>query len=254
MNSHVAAFIASAKQELAPYLDCTGLCIYSAAESVRENNPVAYWGFNPGQDPTVEDCTHWTIEEFLDKFPEQHLSLIDNQEWPNARRGTKAGTNGRKEFAGHHPVGRSPYQKGVRHLLEQIGCADAVVTNFLFLQSSKANAFKFGDPKTKSLVEKCWRVHKSIFRITNPRVIITTAGVVEYLKYYRLMELVKECEMDSGYSNWKCVLYRSTMGCVIQAPHMSYWGGCITNSGSKVAIRSNAAVRWIVEKAKASIA
>jgi hypothetical protein len=237
-RSPVLEFLQQAKLELAQYLDCTGLLIYSNVDTLR-SNAVIYWGFNPGQDPDVQHETNWKIQDALDYFPTQSESLIDVQRWPNTNGGIVVYENGTRRYKVEYKTGMAPYQRGVRHLLETIQHPDALVTNYIFVQSRCMESLA----ETDELVARCWRVHELIFQITQPQVLITTAGVVASMRRHRLVSLVLEevCPVPSGYANWRCKVWKGQRFVVIETPHMSYWGNSIHTKGEE-------AVRWVSEK------
>jgi hypothetical protein len=68
-NAIASEFVALSERVMKPYLDCVGLLVYSPAATLRPDNRVMYWGYNPGQDPCIKDETHWTILEAIEKFP-----------------------------------------------------------------------------------------------------------------------------------------------------------------------------------------
>jgi hypothetical protein len=223
---------------LKPYLDRFGLLVYSPAATLRPDNRVMYWGYNPGQCPCIHDETHWTIRKSIEGFPTQ-ICLINEQRWPNARMGTSV-VDGEERYAQHHGTGRAPYQCGVRHILRVAGHPDALVTNFLFFQTRSVEHLR----PTKEQIDCCWQVHKFLMQKTKARVLITTAGVAREICRSGLMDL---CEVDrrpSGYGRWNCKLYenRSGLPAVITAPHMSYWGSCIAK------VEYEPALKWIKER------
>lgn len=246
-KTYIEAFLKTAQRELAPYSESIGLVIYSPVDTLAPN-PVAFWGFNPGQDPKVTDPTHWTIAEALSRFPTQTESLL-MQVWPDARGGTRDERE-KRVYCRAFPAGGAPYQRGIRHLLSAIrrsrqgtNFPEPLVTNFLFLQTASAEEAgamrNIGD-----IVQRCWRVHEAIFGIAQPRVLITSANVLEYVRRFTLMPLKPTNEsIHSGYSNWCCKKWETVVKhggmTVLQVPHMSYWGGCIERE------RSQEAVAWI---------
>jgi len=247
----VENFLKIATWELKPFLDKVGLVIYSTVDTLVPNNPVIFWGFNPGQNPYVTDPTHWTISEALRRFPTQTESLL-MQVWPNARRGT-CSRNGETVYREQFKSGEAPYQQGTRYLLSEAykstngGSLPApLVSNFLFLQTeNEEEAGKMSN--LADIVNRCWLVHKAVFEIAQPKVLITTATVLEYIHKFKLMRLSPATESTpSGYSNWPCEKRQglSEQGemTIFQVPHMSYWGGCIEKE------RSRQAVKWVAEK------
>lgn len=182
MKEVVEEFLKVAKRELAPYSGEIGLVIYSAVDTLARN-PVIFWGFNPGQNPNIFDPTHWTIEEVLRRFPTQTQSLLA-QVWPNAKRGT-CFRNGKKVYREQFKAGEAPYQRGTRYLLSA-ACQSTnkrtfptpLVGNFLFPQTkSEKEAGEMSN--LHDIVSRCWLVHKEVFEIAQPKVLITTATVVE---------------------------------------------------------------------------
>ncbi len=234
----VESFLKIARRELEPFLDKIGLVIYSTVDTLVSNNPVVFWGFNPGQNPDVSDPTHWTIAEALRRFPTQTESLL-MQAWPNAKRGT-CFRNGDKVYREQFIPGEAPYQQGTRYLLFEAcqltngrNLPAPLVSNFLFLQTkNEKEAGKMSN--LEEIVNRCWLVHKAVFEIVQPKVLITTATVLEYIHKFKLMPLSPTTESaPSGYSNWLCKERHSEQRkmTILQVPHMSYWGGCIERSG-----------------------
>lgn len=188
----VEKFLKVAKRELAPYCGEIGLVIYSPVDTLA-SNPVIFWGFNPGQNPSISDPTHWTIDEALRRFPTQTESLL-MQVWPNAKRGT-CFRDGEKVYREQFKAGEAPYQRGTRYLLSA-ACQPTdgrtfrapLVSNFLFPQTkSEEEAGKMSN--LADIVTRCWLVHKAVFEITEPKVLITTATVVDYIHRFELMRL-----------------------------------------------------------------
>lgn len=251
----VEKFLKVAKRELAPYSGEIGLVIYSAVDTLTRN-PVIFWGFNPGQNPNIIDPTHWTIEEALRRFPTQTESLL-TQVWPNAKRGT-CFRNGEKVYREQFKAGEAPYQRGTRCLLSA-ACQPTngrtfpapLVSNFLFPQTkSEREAGEMSN--LDDIVNRCWSVHKAVFEIAEPKVLITTATVVEYIHQFKLTWLSPTTDSTpSGYSNWFCKKWRGSFKhgemIVLQIPHMSYWGGCIEKE------RSREAVKWVAENVRQAI-
>ena len=231
----VSDFVSLSRKALGRYLEDMGLLIYSSAATLHQGNPVMYWGFNPGQDPRAEDETHWKICEAISRFPNQKSSLIDDQDWPNARSGLVE-EGGHKKYKCRHEKGKAPYQRGVHHLLEFIGHPGALVANFVFFQTRREGDLGL----TKEEVDSCWQVHTFLFKATRARVVITTKGVVNSIRRFGLMNLEELDTRDSGYSNWKMSLFKNEKGpAVIAAPHMSYWGPCVADG------KSECALNWI---------
>src|ERR1700746_1857970 len=119
-----------------------GVVIYRRVDTLVPN-PVIFWGFNPGQDPTVSDPTHWTISEALTRFSTQKESLL-LQVWPDAKSRTRK-EGEKRVYRRSFPAGAAPYQRGIRHLLSAIGhfgegtnFPEPLVTNFLFVQTRSA--------------------------------------------------------------------------------------------------------------------
>ena len=237
-GSPALEFLAQAKVELAQYLDCTGLLIYSSVGTLRRN-AVIYWGFNPGQDPDVQHETNWKIRDALEYFPAQSESLIDAQRWPNTARGEIVDEHGIRRYKVDYNAGMAPYQRGVRHLLQAIQHPNALVNNYIFVQSRCMESL----PETDELVARCWRVHELIFQITQPQVLITNAGVVASMRRRGLESLVREevCPVPSGWANWRCKVWKGRRFLVIETPHMSFWGKTIHTKGEE-------AVMWVSEK------
>lgn len=242
-------FLKTARQELAEYSASVGLVIYSPVQTLARN-PVAFWGFNPGQDPNVSDPTHWTIADALRQFPTQTESLL-MQVWPDAKAGTTEKA-GKTVYRRAYPAGCAPYQRGLRYLLSAIKTAEhntnspePLVTNLLFLQTASASQ-AVSLANINNIVQRCWRVHEAIFAISKPRVLITTAGVLEFVRRFKLMPLTDTGEsIQSGYSNWCCKKWETVVKhgemAILQLPHMAYWGGCIERK------RCEPAVKWIVQ-------
>jgi hypothetical protein len=256
-KNDLAAFLTTARRELEPYCGKIGLVIYSAVDTLA-SNPVIFWGFNPGQDPTVSDPTHWTITEALTRFPTQKESLL-LQVWPDAKSRTR-NEGGKRVYRRSFPAGGAPYQRGIRHLLSAIGhfgegtnFPEPLVTNFLFVQTGSAREAG-AMPNIKDIVERCWRVHEQIFSIAQPRVLITSASVLEYVRRFNLMDLnaTDEQPIPTGYFNWCCKRWETVIEhgrvVVLQVPHMSYWGGCIEKE------KSQKAVKWVAKMVRNALA
>jgi hypothetical protein len=240
-SAPLSDFVSLAETALKPYLQDRGLLVYSSVATLRRDNPVVYWGFNPGQDPLIEDPTHWTIRQAISQFPSQMRSLIDDQCWPKAGR-KPIGKGG---YTHYHDKGEAPYQRGVRYLLDFIGHEGALVANLFFFQTSREGHLK----PNRQQVDSCWLVHRFLLETIKPRVLITTVGVVSALRRFKLADLegpIEQC--DSGYSNWKCALYKNLDGfpAVIAAPHMSYWGRWCKNDTMDT--KYGPALRWIKER------
>jgi hypothetical protein len=62
----------------------------------------------------------------------------------------------------------APYQRGGRHLLQVIQHPNALVSNYIFVQSRWMKSLT----QTDELIAACWRVHELIFQITQPQVLI----------------------------------------------------------------------------------
>ncbi len=237
----VCNFVSVARAKLQPYLERIGLVIYSKSSTLAPN-PVVFLGFNPGQNPSVIDPTHWTIGEALDKFPLQTKSLLW-QVWPQAGRGTRQ-EGGVSVYKHHYEEGKAPYQKRGRHLLDSIGFQNAIVSNFLFLQTGNARAASRLEGISE-IVMRCWEVHEAIFAIANPKVVITTSEVIRWMRKYELLALNgpigEGCR--AGYQNWRCERYLARLIhgeiTVLQVPHMSFWA-CDTDNE----VRRNA-VQWV---------
>ena len=242
----VQQFVRESKEILRPYLEEPGLVIYSHKSTLRRNL-VLFYGFNPGYDPSKEHCIRWSIGQSIERFADgfdslrkrtdadsdkltaierlhTDCNLIDDQCWPFP------------SFRKDYRVGRARYQSNTRSLLTQLGCGDALITNGLFLQSIGPEVLRdqLGRNGYQELVDACWKVHELIFEITQPRVIIACASVVNDVLRERLGLTLKPGEppLHSGYQNWKCQHWIGSWKdkseeerriVVCQVPHMSFY-------------------------------
>ena len=242
-ETRVQQFVRDSNAILEPYLNTKyGLVLYSHKSTLR-SNPVLFYGFNPGCEPSREHEIRWTIGQSLDYFSDgfdilkkrpssdlikslrserlhEECNLIDDQCWPFP------------SFVDNYPMGQAPYQKNTRNLLRAIGHPGALITNLLFLQSAKPTDI----PKDQRFEDACWRVHELIFKITKPSLIVTCSTVLDRgLRRNLSLKLVPP-PLDSGYGppkgKWKCKQWEGKWRdeamkdrriVVCQIPHMSYY-------------------------------
>jgi hypothetical protein len=222
-ESLVQQFVRNSKESLKPCLKEYGLVLYSHKSTLRRN-PVLFYGYNPGCDPSVSHPIRWTIEQSLDYFEDgfkiledsefrgNNPGLINEQRWPTP------------SFSRDYDKGQAPYQRRTRCLLEAIGCCDALVTNLFFRQTRDAEQLRatLGD----DFVEACWRVHEIIFRITEPNVIIACREVVRQM-FRREFGLGSSpiSEIRAKHAEWKCRHWQGNWEGrpidVLEIPHFS---------------------------------
>jgi hypothetical protein len=212
-------FLEGSRTILEEWLGEAGEVLYSSKYSICANNAVAYWGFNPGQNPEIYCSNHKTIKGSLDGLEAQEKSLINTEQWANGKRPI----NGNYQLA---KAGECPYQVGVRKLLTYIDSGNAIVSNFIFFQTARATKLKTC-PNYKDRILACWKVHELMLTIAGTKVLITTPGVVEEIMRHKLIGLEELEKEPLAYSNWRCRLYRPehcNLKVVLTTPHMSYWG------------------------------
>lgn len=235
----VQQFVEESKGILKGHLEQYGLLIYSNKSTLRRN-PVLFYGVNPGGDPARNHATRWTIDESLDVFSNgfddlrkeanddpnklrderrlhEDCNLIDDQRWPRPNPNQPDSNRGRQR-----------YQNNTRDLLTAIGHRDALITNLLFLQTTRPEDMRRDLTKDeyKQFKDDCWDVHKLICRITEPKVIVTCASVVDGgLKESFSLKLLDH--RSSGYANWLCKHWEGTWNnkkiVVLQIGHPSYY-------------------------------
>ena len=124
-----------------------------------------------------------------------------------------------------YPEGQAPYQRRVRFLLEAIAHPDALVTNLYFLQTRDAEQLEA--ILSKEFVKACWEVHELLFKITEPRVIITCHDVTEEVFCGKFVLGSKPVEIEAKHGNWKCRRlqgqWKSREICVVKIPHLSIY-------------------------------
>jgi hypothetical protein len=207
-NEHqIKQFVSDAKQFLNGCLKDYGLVLYSYKSTLR-SNPVLFYGFNPGYDPDIDHSLRWTIEQSLDHFEngfdvlrdegsqERRPGLINDQRWPRS---------GSKKL---HEIGQAPYQVRTRCLLEAVGHPDALVTNLFFHQTQDAEKLK--TTLTDDFAEACWRVHKELFQVTKPKVVITCSTVVMELFKRKFVPVPRSISrINAAHYNWTCKHWNS---------------------------------------------
>ena len=248
----VREFVEFTGNALKPFLDRLGLVIYSKPCTLTLN-PVMFWGFNPGQDPTVVDATAYPIKLDLESFPHRNQSLLDTV-WPDSSaQQVRRGPHGIKYFSRHYREGEAPYQKGTKTLLGHIGHPFAIVTNFVFQQTAKEDDVRrLSD--FKLLVQCCSIVHRRMFEIARPKVLFTTAGVLDLLRLNKFIEIgTGETGPWSGYSRSNVAKWEATSEfgplTILQIPHMSYWGNIVTNPRNQTAAEALGWLKLRVEEA-----
>jgi hypothetical protein len=242
----LARFDAVARAELKPYFNVIGDVIYSANATLVKND-VIFWGFNPGGDPDICDPVglfppvQMTLSKALEEFPKRTNSML-NEAWPHNRKGEGGVMNTETglRYKDFYPKGHAPYQLRTNYLLKKVGRPDALVSNFLFQQTRKAEEVN-DICDIDRLVKACWRVHMEIFAIAKPKVLITSAEVLNWMRKrkYKLMKLTKTDRegCKAGHQEWRCEEYHGEFNAedtkllpsdlckltIIKVPHMALW-------------------------------
>ena len=291
----LARFDAVARKELEPYFDAIGDVIYSACSTLAKND-VIFWGFNPGGDPAIRDPVgleppvQMPLKDALGEFLKRTKSMLDVA-WPDNRHGERGVDRieneppytGRYRYA--YCPGEAPYQSRTCYLLRKVGHTDAIVSNFLFLQTLEAGHIKASladvirdfchstckasrgaaEDEFQEVLKACWRIHMEIFAIAKPKaLIVASKKILPLIREYGLLEncTVPTDQCKAGHGDQDCYEYKASFrDCdhellghgsqkgitIIEVPHMSRWAIDIPN------VDRQRAVDCVVEHVKRAI-
>ena len=294
-SDDLARFDAVARKELEPYFDAIGDVIYSACSTLAKND-VIFWGFNPGGDPAIRDPVgleppvQMPLKDALGEFLKRTKSMLDVA-WPDNRHGERGVDRIENEppytgrYRSAYCPGKALYQRRVRYLLKEVGRTDAIVSNFLFLQTLDASHIKASladvirdfcnstcktskgavEDEFQEVLKACWRIHMEIFAIAKPKaLIVSSKKILPLIREYRLLEKctvpIDECK--ASHDNWMCREYKASFRhgdqeehgqdsqkglTIIEVPHMSRWAIDIPN------VDRQRAVDCVVEHVKRAI-
>jgi hypothetical protein len=195
--------VAFSQRQLRSIAHLSGRILYSGAHTLKVG-PIYLLGLNPGGDPeTHSDSVSSSLAELSTRTDNAYL----DESWQYRARAC--------------PVGKSPLQKRVCWLLDQLGqnARDVCASNLIFTRSKGAGGS--GYPERAEL---CWPVHEQIIAMIRPKLIIAfgNSGQSPYHFLYSKLQGKNEKRYPSGHGNWSCASFNSGTGvAVVGLPHLS---------------------------------
>jgi hypothetical protein len=207
--SEVTYLIARMREDLSGLLHQSGRILYSSIETVRPGD-LYLLGINPGGDPDQLD--YESIAQSIAALPEKDTNSYLDEIW---RVGTAPGA--------------MPLQRRVAWLLSYLGYEPRAVcaSNLIFVRSRGS-----GQARYPALAYPCWKVHRRIISIVQPKVILVFGQeAYDFLRNRLPSNASNGCidydPIPAKWGNWRCTACSRTLvgrrRLIIGLPHLSWF-------------------------------